>query len=32
MNGIVGASGFYHDSAMTKEDVKWKEKLHIEML
>ena len=32
MNGVVGASGLYYDSAIGKEEVKWNEKLHIEML
>ena len=31
MNGVVGASGLYYDSAIAKEEVKWNEKLHIEM-
>ena len=31
MKGVVGASGLYYDSAIAKEEVKWNEKLHIEM-
>ena len=32
MNGVVGPSGLCYDSAIAKEDVKWNEKLSIEML
>ena len=31
MNGVVGAWGLSYNSAITKADVNWNDKLHIEM-